>query len=211
MINTDQPAEPVVPATSRRERRKQEFRDKIMEAAIALFELQGCEATTLESICERADVSRPTFYKYYPSKQDLIKALAETLWLKLAEELTSESMARAESTAQYIASFFELIRREFAKYTRLERDLVCQSMINDPHDIGSASVLAGLTALFEGVYRAGLERGDLGSHYPVDFLAEMTMGAINAVMMNWAIDEAYPLDLRLDQLADYLPRMLGLS
>jgi len=50
-----------------------------MEASIQLFERNGCDATTLEEICEQAEVSRPTFYSYYPSKNDLIKALAEKL------------------------------------------------------------------------------------------------------------------------------------
>jgi len=41
-------------------------------------------------------------------------------------------------------------------------------------------------------------------------LADMTMGAINVVMMNWALDENYPVQKRLKQLADYIPTMLEL-
>lgn len=56
-----------------------------------------------------------------------------------------------------------------------------------------------------------VKRGDVANLYPVDFLAEMTMGSINSVMMSWAVDENYPIERRLKQLADYIPRMLSLT
>jgi len=93
-------------APTRREQRKQEFREKIMEASIQLFGKNGCDTTTLEEICELAEVSRPTFYSYYPSKNDLIKALAEKLWLNAATNFTSLFLAENQSTQDYIKSFF---------------------------------------------------------------------------------------------------------
>lgn len=44
--------------TSRRERRKRELQERILEAGTELFSDLGYEETTLEQICERADVSR---------------------------------------------------------------------------------------------------------------------------------------------------------
>jgi AcrR family transcriptional regulator len=70
---------PLLPASSRRERRKREVQERIIEAGMALFVEQGCEATTVEQICERADIARKTFYSYYPSRQHLVQALSEML------------------------------------------------------------------------------------------------------------------------------------
>ena len=199
------------PASSRRERRKQEFREKIMEAAISLFEQKGCEDTTLEDICEMADISRPTFYSYYTSKHELILALGEKLWLSVAKDLTADSLANYESTRKYIESFVKLIGKEITKYSRLERELIRQSMISDPNDSPSSiSIMKELIDLFAKVYAEGRKRGDIGNLYPVDFLAEMTMGSINSVMRSWAVDEDFPIERRLRQLADYIPRMLEL-
>jgi AcrR family transcriptional regulator len=51
-----------------RERKKQQTRNAIHEAAYRLVDAQGLEATTVEQICQEADVSARTFFNYYPSK-----------------------------------------------------------------------------------------------------------------------------------------------
>jgi AcrR family transcriptional regulator len=198
------------PADTRRERRKQEIREKIMESAISLIESRGCDATTLEEICEQADVSRPTFYSYYPSKQDLIHALVEKLWLSVAHELTEKLLTRQASTVEYVETFFKLIRTEMARYSRLERELIRFSMHSDVNT-ESMNMLGVLTNLFNTVYTEGKKRGDIGNRYPVDFLAEMTMGGIAAVMTKWGVDNDYPVDKRLKQLADFTLQMIALE
>jgi AcrR family transcriptional regulator len=45
----------------RREKRKQEIRTRIEDAAYALFQRQGIEETSIEQICVEADVARRTF------------------------------------------------------------------------------------------------------------------------------------------------------
>ena len=198
------------PAATRREQRKQEFREKIMEASILLFERNGCDATTLEDICEQAEVSRPTFYSYYPSKNDLIKALAEKLWLNAATNFTALFLAENQSTQDYIRSFFEMTQQQLSRYDELERDLIRQSMAGDPSDTSNMNMLSGLTSMFETVYRAGQKRGDVSSHYDTDFLAEMSMGVISTTMMKWAVDENYPIDKRLNQLSGFIVDTLSI-
>lgn len=198
-------------AVTRREQRKQAFREKIIEAAIELFEAQGCDATTLDDICSRAEVSRPTFYSYYPSKQELIQALAEKLWLNLARELTELSLAQTTSAGDYLDAFIRMTRTELKKYNRLERELIRNTMALDPTQGNGMLMLQGLTALFQAVYEQGRKRGEVGNRFPVEFLAEMSMGAIATLMMRWAVDEAYPVDRRLTQLLDYLRSMIALN
>lgn len=200
------------PAASRRERRKQEIRSKIIESAISLFEAKGIDSTTLEDICETADISRPTFYSYYPSKNELILALVEKLWLNVASEITQKAIAKDESTLSYVESFLKVTRQEIARYGRLERELVRHSMNQETRDDASNSnMLKLLTQLFASVYSEGKKRGDIGNRFPVDFLAEASMGCISSVMMNWAFDENYPVEQRLKQTSDLIVAMLTLE
>lgn len=197
--------------TSRRERRKQEFKDRILQAAITLFEADGCDATTLEAICEAADVSRPTFYKYFDCKQTLILALAETLWINVAQQFDEDFKQGTDTVDDYLAAFFGIVSAEFAKYGQLERELIRQSMNagdSNPHYIG---MLAALTDMFAGAFEHGQARGDLQVNYPIDFLAEMTMAAINNVMMRWATEDDYPIQTRLEQLPSFLPQMIRIG
>ena len=52
---------------SRRGRGKLRTRRAISDAALRQFADQGVDATTVESICEEADVAVSTFYAYFPS------------------------------------------------------------------------------------------------------------------------------------------------
>ncbi|GIF20794.1 AcrR family transcriptional regulator [Actinoplanes tereljensis] len=55
-----------------RERKKAKTRLAIREQAIRLFEEQGYAATTVDQIAEAAEVSPSTFFRYFPTKEDVI-------------------------------------------------------------------------------------------------------------------------------------------
>jgi AcrR family transcriptional regulator len=62
-----------------RERKKQQTRKAIHEAALHLIDEHGLEATTIEQICQAADVSTRTFFNYYPSKAAAALELGATV------------------------------------------------------------------------------------------------------------------------------------
>jgi AcrR family transcriptional regulator len=55
-----------------RERKKTQVRERIVEAALALFERQGFAETTIDEIAAAAEVSRRTIFRYFASKEDLV-------------------------------------------------------------------------------------------------------------------------------------------
>jgi AcrR family transcriptional regulator len=55
-----------------RERKKARTRAAIRDHAMRLFEEQGYAATTVDQIVEAADVSQSTFFRYFPTKEDLV-------------------------------------------------------------------------------------------------------------------------------------------
>ncbi|NNC11996.1 TetR/AcrR family transcriptional regulator [Planctomonas sp. JC2975] len=61
-----------------RERKKQHTRQAIHEAALDLVDRNGLDGTTIEQICQQADVSPRTFFNYFPSKAAAALGLPET-------------------------------------------------------------------------------------------------------------------------------------
>ena len=55
-----------------RERKKIRTRLAIEDVALSLFEAQGYDATTVEEIAAHAEVSTTTFFRYYPTKAEIL-------------------------------------------------------------------------------------------------------------------------------------------
>jgi TetR/AcrR family transcriptional regulator len=66
-------ADPLAPP--KRERRKQDRPGELLEAALDLFVEKGYAATRVEEVAARAGVSKGTLFLYFPSKEDLFKAV----------------------------------------------------------------------------------------------------------------------------------------
>ncbi|MEV6304784.1 TetR family transcriptional regulator [Actinoplanes sp. NPDC051861] len=58
--------------TSLRERKKAKTRAAIRDHAMRLFEEQGFAATTVDQIADAAEVSPSTFFRYFPTKEDVV-------------------------------------------------------------------------------------------------------------------------------------------
>ncbi len=60
------------PPMGLRERKKLKTRQAIRTATYALIEEQGYDATTIEQIADRAEVSPSTVFRYFPTKEDIV-------------------------------------------------------------------------------------------------------------------------------------------
>lgn len=86
------------PRLSLRERKKIKTREAIRTATYALVEEQGYEATTIEQIADRAEVSPSTVFRYFPTKEDIVltdeydAVLLEELRARPADEPWAESL-----------------------------------------------------------------------------------------------------------------------
>jgi len=65
------PSEPV----ARWQRRKDSRPPEILAAALACFKERGFATTRLEDVAAKAGVTKGTIYLYYPSKEELFKAV----------------------------------------------------------------------------------------------------------------------------------------
>ena len=84
------------PSSSIRQRRKDARPSELLDAALALFVEKGFAATKSEEVAARAGVSKGTLYLYFPSKEELLKAvIRHTLLADIARG--AERLAQEEN------------------------------------------------------------------------------------------------------------------
>jgi AcrR family transcriptional regulator len=62
----------VIEPTGLRARKKARTRDAIADAAISLFLAHGFDQVSVNDIAAAAEVSKPTLFRYFPTKEDLV-------------------------------------------------------------------------------------------------------------------------------------------
>jgi AcrR family transcriptional regulator len=93
--------EPVsAPEVGRRQQRKTETRERLLNAASELFASQGFEETTYDDIASAARVARQTVFNYYPRKEDFVIAWGARRRAEVAQALTSGAFAGERAPAR---------------------------------------------------------------------------------------------------------------
>lgn len=82
-----------------RDRKKLQTRQRIADAAAALFADRGYDAVSMLDVAQAADVSDQTVYNHFPAKQDLVLDLAEQIraWYDRAIRERGEAISPAEA------------------------------------------------------------------------------------------------------------------
>lgn len=89
-------------APAPRQRRKEARPQELLDAALELFAEKGFAATRSEEVAARAGVAKGTLYLYYPSKEELLKAV-------ISQRLSSEIAAVAEQADRFEGPSAELL------------------------------------------------------------------------------------------------------
>jgi AcrR family transcriptional regulator len=162
---------------SLRERKKARTRASIREHALRLFREQGYGATTVEQIAAAAEVSPSTFFRYFPTKEDVV--LRDDF-----DDRMFEAFARQPPSLTPIAALRAAIREGIATLTPAEWEEF-RAMLALGHSVPEvrARMLDELTRTIEAAVdalakRTGRPRDDLA----VRVWAGAVFGVIMAVM-----------------------------
>src|ERR1700727_1447228 len=105
-----------------RERKKARTRATIRAEALRLFREQGYHATTVEQIAAAAEVSPSTFFRYFPTKEDLV--LQDDMDTRMIEALERQPAGLSPVAAVRTAA-----REVFASYTAADLDLISENAV----------------------------------------------------------------------------------
>jgi len=82
-------------------------RDRLLGAAATLFQENGIQATGVDAIIESAGVAKATFYRHFPSKDDLVIAWLRDPQARWFERVRARAQASGAGPRDEILLFFE--------------------------------------------------------------------------------------------------------
>ncbi|GGT44356.1 TetR/AcrR family transcriptional regulator [Nonomuraea spiralis] len=185
---------PTHPSPGLRERKRIKLRRAIQTAALRLFESQGYENTTVEQIAEAAETSTTTFYRYFPTKEDVV---LDNDASPLFETTTAERPAGEPLTATVRAAMGAVIAAAEA-----DRDLTLARMrlvatvpaLETRYAGEERRTIELLTALLAG--RTGRPADD----YQLELIAFVLAAVLFTASRRWVADQgATPLAALVDQ------------
>jgi AcrR family transcriptional regulator len=190
---------PATVATTRFERRRSRTQAALLDASIELFQRKGVRTTTIEEICEQADVSPRTFFNHFETREHLYAAITRRRASEFAALLDAQR-ADARPLNQRLPGLFTAIGQGLAAMPAY-RELLGE-MLRVRVDGGDETVrgrILGQTALRFVV--DGVERGEITDAHSPEVLADILLGALTTAIGNWSADDAYDLEGELDRTA----------
>ncbi len=184
----------------RREKRKQEIRHRIEEAAYRLFRDQGIEDTSIEQICLEADVARRTFYGHFANKHALLGGLGISRLYSQSEPMLRRLMQEHQSTRARLSAMIDYIESNFSGYGDIDRHLILVAPATFAEDTErQREIGTSASASFTRLISAGQEMGDAKTEYSAEILAALVVGTLNMLTTSWAMDEHYPIFAKLEE------------
>ncbi|MGI5154557.1 TetR family transcriptional regulator [Microbispora sp. CA-102843] len=190
---TPHPSDRVV--TSLRERKKAKTRRTIQEEALRLFTQQGYEATTIEQIAEAAEVSPSTFFRYFPTKEDVVTQ-------DDYDPILMEMIKAQPPDLPPLTALRGAFRTAFASMRAEELDkLLARTKLSTSVPALRARTVEGLFATIDVLAGAVAERAGRDPHsLAVRALAGAVMGVLLPALFAWVErDGATPLPDLVDE------------
>jgi AcrR family transcriptional regulator len=169
----------------RRERKKLETKERIVGSALALFGTRGYDATTIEDIGERADVSRATVFNYFARKEDIASELIGRRRAELAEHI-AEAREKTGNTSERLSRSLVGLARDYEADPATGRAIIRAWLHAGGPLLPDASISA---ALLTEVIREGQQQGDVPPNVDATRAGLVVLDTYLGVLYRWVADE----------------------
>ncbi len=146
-----------------RQRRKQARPQELLDAALALFVEKGYAATRTDEVAQRAGVSKGTLYLYYPSKEELFKAVVRHNLSSLIAEGEELAGTFAGSNSELLSTLMRIWWERVGSTSAAGiHKIVLAEVRNFPEmaQFYTDEVIIPADRLFSGCVTRGIEQGE---------------------------------------------------
>ena len=163
-------------------------RQRILDAALALFAEHGYERASVRMIAEAADVAQGLLYSHFDGKHGLLHAIFEESMADVRESFAmADAAPRGEKLERLIRGSFEVLERNLA-FWRLSYGVRMQPAVLEGLGPALHEWTATIRRTLQGYLRdAGVARPDVE--------AAVLFALIDGISQHYVLDaQRYPLD-----------------
>jgi AcrR family transcriptional regulator len=184
---------------TRPQRRKLETRGRILAAAGELFAVHGYHVTSVEDICEQADISRQTFFNHFPSKGELLGVMVDQ-GNAFFQTVVDRACRVGRSTRERLHMVFEEVARATFHMGPRGHELVQASLHLAAEGGASRREACSVPRSIRKLVRKGRAAGDVDASHRIDDAVQLVFGTLSNLMSQWAsgdgsVDEKSPANL----------------
>ena len=161
------------------ERKQQERllrKQRIIDAALSVFDSCGIDKTTMEQIAAEAGFGKATLYYYYPSKDHVYKEIMVTgwksLWLEIEEAILADTPPK-KKIFDILYQICEIVKKNNNLYKFL---FTAPSHIQETEDLPWKTYQDRLYSVLQSTIEQGCKEGDF-----IDLNPEVIMKAIGGL------------------------------
>ncbi|HEX8730178.1 MAG TPA: TetR/AcrR family transcriptional regulator [Ktedonobacterales bacterium] len=179
---TAQPAQP----THTRSRDKQATRQRLLDAAEAVFADKGYHGAVVDDIIHASDSSKGGFYFHFPNKEAIFLALIEALTPKLEAAVDRAIAGESDPVAQLDAAL-RVALETFSRHRRLSKILLVEAVgLGGGFDEKLMRAHSRFAAMIQRRLESAIQAGRIA---PLDaeIAAWAWFGAINELVVRWLI------------------------
>lgn len=174
-----------------RERKKAHTRSEIVKAAVRLIRKHGYEQTRVEDIVQTLGISQPTFFRYFPSKDGVLREIGRRGFNCMSAQLETE-LSRDSTTAEKLRRLYDSYAREVESDRALWQAVVLAGAMDPVRSPELRHAKELTVGLLRDVLAEGQRRVEITRDFPVDYLAEFMEGLYNTAVRRWAVDMGGP-------------------
>src|SRR5271156_278885 len=179
------------PEVGLRERKKARLRQQIIETSIKLFRQHGYENTRIDDIVHKLEISQPTFFRYFPSKDAVLREVGERGYACICERLRSELSSKAR-TSERLRRLYVTMAQEVEADRQLWQAVVLSGAMDPVRSAELRGQEEDAVRLLREILTQGQKRGEVTRAFPVVHLAEFMEGLYSTVVRQWAVDLTGP-------------------
>ncbi|GAA1082112.1 helix-turn-helix domain-containing protein [Kitasatospora arboriphila] len=197
------PADQTAAPLGRRERNKIRMKERLYDAALALFTEQGYDETSIDEIAERADVARGTFFNYFQRKEDLLGTWGEKRRAALTTALVDDG-PDMDTAAGRLRRCMTTLGRMSEEHQK-ETGAMLMAWVRAGHPLVEEPYLADL---FAQIAATGLERGELRAGIAAEQIGNALRDLYLGTLYRWCGRPTDPTGALTDELLTTLDLML---